>query len=1354
MAKRVCFLLILLAIVIPNLAAHHEESPRFDYIGFEDGLSSSSISSIIQDDFGFMWLGTQNGLNQFDGYNFTVYQNEPFNKNSLPHNLIQTMYKDTNNILWIGTYGGLAKFDIEKAEFTRYSYDPEKPDSLSNNVVVSIVRDAAGILWVGTLEGLNALDEETGTFTIYRNDPENPETLNNNVIRSLYSDDDGRLWVGSYGGLALYQPESDSFINYTHDPENEETISSDLVMDIQKGADGTLWLGLWGGGVTRFDPETERSENHLLSENRMYKLLVDGSVIWAASYGGGLIKLDYSSGAYAIFTSDSKTADALTNDTIYSFCKDSSGIIWIGTNGGGLNRIIPGANRFTLMRHNNDDPGSLENGKINALYTDSEDTLWVSIYNKGVDRYDSETDTFIHYALDPEDDSSISNNLVNFIYEDVEKKLWFGTNGGLNLYNREEDNFTRIYTTIDEVNGPGDTIITAMAEDQNNNLWIGTYNNGVTLYKRNSDVKIEFSYDPDKPGGISDNLIRNILCDSNGVVWIGTNKGLNRYNPDTGTFKSFYHDTDDRGSISSDNIYDLFEDSMGVLWIGTTGGGLNRYHPDTETFTHYSRGDGLSDNNILSILEDKEKNLWISTRFGLTIFSLDSETFRSITHANGFPSLEMSLGKTINSEGKILFGTSEGIVMIDPKLSIPDQTRANLILTEFRVLGEDYLGDKSPFNLEEVVLKYTDTFFDFEFAELQYITPYSSTFAYMLEGFDQDWIISDNRSYGSYTNIRNGKYTLKIKAMRIDGLWNDNEITVKITILPPFWKHPIAFVVYGILVSAGILFLILRIREKRIKHLLVLMKKEEENIRLEKIVESRTAEIAMEKERLVVTLRSIGDGVIAAGVDGTIQIMNKVAETYTGWNLEDAVGRPIMDVFVLMDNAAKNPRINPLMKILAGVEENNFSNYLLLISRNDTKRIVSVHGARIMDAEGNILGIVLVFRDMTEEQKMQLRLQRSDKLESLGVLAGGLAHDFNNLLGGLFGYIEMAKEISTQDEVASYLDHALTSFNRAKDLTHQLLTFSKGGTPIRKALHLEEVVRKSVSFALSGSNVSSEIAAAEDLWLCDADENQIGQVVDNLVINAQQAMPGGGVLTITLKNEQVAVKNLDSGADVTGGHSGLINGEYVAIIIKDTGSGIPPELMSKIFDPFFTTKGSGNGLGLATCYSIIEKHQGIIEVDSEPGEWSCFTVFLPKSKIENVSESQVRETEHCGSGTFLVMDDESPILHIAEKMLNLMGYQVVTASNGEEAIALCRNARENSEPLIGAILDLTIPGGDGGLKAVSRLREIEPDLMIFASSGYSNDPIMADPEKYGFTDSIRKPYRMKEFADFLNRHLG
>jgi CheY-like chemotaxis protein len=382
--------------------------------------------------------------------------------------------------------------------------------------------------------------------------------------------------------------------------------------------------------------------------------------------------------------------------------------------------------------------------------------------------------------------------------------------------------------------------------------------------------------------------------------------------------------------------------------------------------------------------------------------------------------------------------------------------------------------------------------------------------------------------------------------------------------------------------------------------------------------------------------------------------------------------------------------------------------------------------------------------DITERARMEVELQKSQKLESLGILAGGIAHDFNNLLGGIFGYLEMAREKSGPNKDArKYFDKAAGVFARAKDLTQQLLTFSKGGAPIRKAGHIGTLVRESAAFVLSGTKVNCEYDIAPDLRLCDFDENQMGQVIDNIVINAQQAMPLGGTIAITVRNATLGEDRNPT----------LKAGDYIRISVSDTGVGIPENLLKRIFDPFFTTKQKGNGLGLAVCYSIVRNHDGCIDVESAPGKGSTFHIYLPASNDETAAGDSRPLSEHKGAGAMLVMDDEDFMREIIGGMIESMGYTPIEARHGDEALELFEKARQQGKTIAGALFDLTIPGGKGGMETIAELRKVHPDMPVFAASGFSEDPIMAKPADYGFTDSIRKPFKKGELAEMLNRHL-
>jgi PAS domain S-box-containing protein len=505
-------------------------------------------------------------------------------------------------------------------------------------------------------------------------------------------------------------------------------------------------------------------------------------------------------------------------------------------------------------------------------------------------------------------------------------------------------------------------------------------------------------------------------------------------------------------------------------------------------------------------------------------------------------------------------------------------------------------------------------------------------------------------------------------------------------------------------------------------------------------------DLANEKERLRVTLRSIGDGVISTDVEGLVALMNPAAEQLTGWSCQEARGKLLPEIFTLVQADSREPIIDPSLVILPEKAWNGFEEQVLLLSRSGREYLLSLNISPIKDHDSQTIGTVMVFKDVTERQKIQENLLRNDRLEALGTLAGGIAHDFNNLLSGIFGHTEIARRHYSggNEKVTRHLDEALKAFDRAKDLTLQLLTFAKGGKPKREIRSLEPLLTKSIAFALSGSHISHRYSIQDDLWFCDFDENQLAQVIDNLIINAKQAMPEGGEVLISAENLSLTNK----------ARPPLQPRDFVRISITDTGSGIPPEVLQRIFDPFFTTKEHGTGLGLATCYSIVQKHGGLIEVESVLGEGTKFQILLPACPLNTVAKTGpvIQAKDHHGSGTILILDDEDYIRTILQEALESMGYNTLAVADGKDLLAACRLI-ESKGKLVAAILDLTIPGGTGGKAALDMVRNNYPKLPIFASSGYSEDQIMADPKAFGFTDSISKPYQLADLERLLDRHL-
>jgi len=527
--------------------------------------------------------------------------------------------------------------------------------------------------------------------------------------------------------------------------------------------------------------------------------------------------------------------------------------------------------------------------------------------------------------------------------------------------------------------------------------------------------------------------------------------------------------------------------------------------------------------------------------------------------------------------------------------------------------------------------------------------------------------------------------------------------------------------------------------ERRVDERTTELRKTNELLRGE-VKERKRAEefLAAEKEQLRVTLRSIGDGVITTDTNGKIVLVNKVAEDLTGWTQKEAVGMPLSKVFHIVSEITRETLGNPVDKVLESGLTIGLANQTVLIDRFGKERVIADSGAPITDGDGNIIGVVLVFRDVTHQRKLEEELLKAQKLESLGVLAGGIAHDFKNLLTAILGNISLIKTYGNPDDKTyKRLTEAEKACMRASDLTGQLLTFSKGGAPVKRLMSsLGELIRDTASFAVSGSNVRCDFYLESGLWPVEVDEAQISQVINNLVINAQQAMPEGGAITIRVENETRSDEGFPTSDDR----------RYVVITVKDEGIGIPKDYLTKIFDPYFTTKQKGSGLGLATVYSIIKNHDGFIKVESELEKGAEFKIYLPASDEQPTLGRDISQEVVDIGGKILVMDDEEGIRVALGEMLNHLGYEVDFAIEGTQAVEKYIKARNSGRVYDLLIMDLNVSVGLGGREAMSRIIEIDPNVKALVSSGYSNDPVMSDHKKYGFTGIINKPYKMEELS--------
>jgi signal transduction histidine kinase/ligand-binding sensor domain-containing protein len=747
------------------------QDTTFTHITTEQGLSDSRVQAIVQDRAGFIWFGTNNGLNRYDGYDVVAYRHDTTNPHSLSGNFVEDLYEDRSGTLWVGTRSGLNAFDRRTKRFTRYRHDPADPRSLSDNTVIAIYEDRSGILWLGTASGLNRFDRATETFTAYRHDPANPRSLSHNTVRVIYEDRSGVLWLGTLGGLNRFDRATETFTAYRHDPANRQSLSHDVVWDIHEDRAGTLWVGTDGGGLSRFDSATaafthyrhDPNNPHSLGEDRVDCIFEDASgVLWIGTFGGGLSVLDAARQTFTTYRHDATIPTSLSNDYVADITADRSGLIWIGTHGSGVDVHDPQYLAFTIYRHDPKAATSLASDHVWAVYEDQDDVLWIGTQDRGLDRFDRRNGQVDHYPPDP-------NNPQRLGYP------W----------------------------------VAALQQDQAGALWVGTYGGGLYRLEPASGVFTAYRHDPANPQSLSNDWVWAIDEDQRGSIWIGTlGGGLNRLEPATGHITRYRHDPQNPTSLSDDSIWTIHMDRSGVLWVGTFGGGLNRFDPSTAimagpatgAFTHYRERDGLSSDRIVSILEDGDAgdpaagNLWIATGRGLSKLDRDRKTFQTYDTTDGLPLTEYNRGRYKTRSGELLMSSRHGLIAFDPAAVRDDAYIPPVVFTNFLLANKPVaIGATSPLRqaidqADTIELTYADRVISFAFAALSYRAPRQSRYRYKLEGFDDDWIeVGSTQRLVTYTNLDPGRYVFRVTAANADGVWNQAGRALALIVTPPWW---------------------------------------------------------------------------------------------------------------------------------------------------------------------------------------------------------------------------------------------------------------------------------------------------------------------------------------------------------------------------------------------------------------------------------------------------------------------------------------------------------------------------------------------------------------------------------------
>ncbi|MGE5342105.1 MAG: two-component regulator propeller domain-containing protein [Candidatus Omnitrophota bacterium] len=768
---------------------------RFDRISIEEGLSQSIVQCVIQDSRGFMWFGTEDGLNRYDGYNFTVMRQIPGNINSLSHNNVLALYEDKTGLIWIGTFlGGLSTFDYKTNTFTHYRNDVTNANSLSNNLVFTIYEDHAGMMWIGTQGGLNRFDRKTTQFKRFQHVPTDPHSLSDNSVHAIVQDRSGTLWIGTENGLNQFDPQTGRFTRFQRHSPKKHSLSHNDVRAIHEDQNGILWIGTNGGGLNTFNPQNGQFDayrfdprhSNSISSNTVYAITEDTrpGELWIGT-AAGLNHFDPKTKTFSRYTSNPSDRFSLSNGDIRSIYKDRSGVIWIGTYGGGANKFNGKKKEFMHYI-------TLTDKIVWSVWEEDAQYLWVGTQT-GLNKFDRTTGQIIPYRLIPGSANCLSSNTIRFIFEDRFKTLWLGTHGGgLNTFNRKSEKF-RVYTHSENPNSLSHDELRSVYEDRSGTLWFGTNGGGLNRFNREKDNFTVYKNNANDPSSLSNDFIRCMVEDSHGNFWIGTQGGgLNQLDRSTGKFTRYTNDPHNPLSLSNDYVFAICEAKSGELFIGTYGGGLNRFDPVTKKFTHIDVSD-MGRLSICGMLMDNDGNLWLSTNHGLLKYNPNEKTFKHYTERDGLQSNEFNGGACYKSPGgELFFGGINGFNAFYPERIKDSAFIPPIVITSFLKCNKETEFDKPISELKELVLDPSDYFFSFEFTALDFTAPQKNKYKYKMKGIDPDWIETDsNKRFASYTTLDPGQYTFMVKGTNCDGKWNDAGAAIRIKIKPPLWKTPV-----------------------------------------------------------------------------------------------------------------------------------------------------------------------------------------------------------------------------------------------------------------------------------------------------------------------------------------------------------------------------------------------------------------------------------------------------------------------------------------------------------------------------------------------------------------------------------
>jgi len=817
----------------------YSQEVLFKHLTSDDGLSQNFISCILQDQKGFMWFGTKDGLNRYDGNAFVVYQHDPFDTTTISDNFITSLFEDSRGYIWIGTLnGGLNCFERETETFHQIRYRSTISRTINSQEIKSLAEDSKGNIWIGTRgEGvfklsLNKIKSFDITHKQYVNQPDKAGSLSSNIVSALFFDSNGVLWVGTLNGLDKFNFETEKFSQYqiqTRNPKAPANYFDNTVYSISESSNGTLWLGTLSG-LVKFDRQSgsyklfpHHYDVFRYGWGSIMQIVEDNfQKLWLAT-PGELMRFDPITLSYDYFKNDFFNPRSISYNSISSLYLDRAGILWVGTAGMGINFYDSKLNRFSTFVIKSDPSSRITGFSVRSVLQESDDIVWVS--TDALYRWNRRTGETKSYETDSNRPDDFGNTGPWSIIKSDDGRIWTATNEGVYSYDPSNEKIRQYKFNPADTMGLPQKEVYAVFEDHKKNIWIATENFFCQLINVDSGIFQCYRYQASLPYG---QRVRPVIYqDNNEIFWLGTRYGLIRFDLQKKSFYAYKNDPAKPNSLNNDIINSICPDpfkSDKILWLGTSGGGLNRFDIDKKTFKHFAEKEGLPNNVVYGVLPDGKGNLWLSTNKGLSKFNPKDNSFRNYDVHDGLQSNEFNTGAYYRSKnGELFFGGIKGLNYFYPDKIKDNPYLPKIVLTNLK-LEDRYISHKSENSVlqktisetDEIVLSYADDVITLEFASLDYSAPSKNRYAYKLENFNKDWIYSGSVHSATYTHLPYGEYIFRVKGSNNDGIWNEKGIALKLIVTPPWWSTWWAYIFYFALFFTG-LYLIRRYELTRIK---------------------------------------------------------------------------------------------------------------------------------------------------------------------------------------------------------------------------------------------------------------------------------------------------------------------------------------------------------------------------------------------------------------------------------------------------------------------------------------------------------------------------------------------------------